>query len=163
MTEGQPASAKKLYRSKSDRIIAGVCGGLGEYLNIDPILFRIIFLVLLFAGGSGFWLYLLLAIIIPNEPGGYTANAEKNNSRIHDFADEMRENVQNFAHEVRGGSRRNFNQGRVLIGAAIVIIGAIMLLDQFFPIYRMFWKFFWPSLIIVLGIFILAKAGRRQG
>ncbi|MBE0685629.1 MAG: PspC domain-containing protein [Anaerolineaceae bacterium] len=59
---------KKLFRSKKERMIGGVCGGLGNYLNIDPTIVRLIFVlsfVLLFQ--STFWIYLLLLIIVPEE------------------------------------------------------------------------------------------------
>ncbi|NIT61059.1 MAG: PspC domain-containing protein, partial [Aliifodinibius sp.] len=49
--------SRRLYRSRENRMIAGVCGGLGEYLGIDPIFVRIFFFVLLFETGIGFWLY----------------------------------------------------------------------------------------------------------
>lgn len=51
---------KKFYRSSYDKKIAGVCGGLGQYFNIDPTLIRIIFLVALLCGGSGFLIYLII-------------------------------------------------------------------------------------------------------
>jgi phage shock protein PspC (stress-responsive transcriptional regulator) len=56
---------KRLYRSRSSRWIAGVCGGIAEYLNIDPIIVRII---AIFLPGFGWLAYLILALIIPNEP-----------------------------------------------------------------------------------------------
>ena len=58
---------KKLFRSKNDRKIAGVCGGLGEYFNIDPTLIRILFLILLLFGGGGFLLYVICWIAVPEE------------------------------------------------------------------------------------------------
>jgi phage shock protein C len=58
---------KKLYRSSSNKIIAGVCGGLGEYFSVDPVLFRIIFVVMSLVQGMGLILYLILAIIIPKQ------------------------------------------------------------------------------------------------
>ena len=61
-------STRKLYRSKTDRKIAGVCGGLAQYFNIDPTLIRVVFVVLAVLGGSGLLLYLALWIIVPNEP-----------------------------------------------------------------------------------------------
>jgi phage shock protein PspC (stress-responsive transcriptional regulator) len=57
--------SKRLYRSRSNRLLAGVCGGLAAYFNIDPIVFRIIFIILLFAGSVGFWIYIILWIVIP--------------------------------------------------------------------------------------------------
>lgn len=59
---------KKLYRSRNDRMIAGVCGGLGEYFGIDSTLFRLLFVVAAVFGGSGFIAYLLFMIIVPQEP-----------------------------------------------------------------------------------------------
>ncbi|WP_073587919.1 PspC domain-containing protein [Anaerocolumna xylanovorans] len=59
---------KKLYRSKRNRMIAGVCGGLGEYLNVDPTLVRLIMVLLAFLGATaGIWIYLIAAIVVPNE------------------------------------------------------------------------------------------------
>ncbi len=58
----------RLYRSKNDRIIAGVCGGIAEYFNIDPTLVRIVFAILIFVFGLSIWIYPVLWIIIPEEP-----------------------------------------------------------------------------------------------
>jgi phage shock protein C len=62
--------AKKLYRSADDRWLAGVCGGLAKYFNIDPTLVRVIFVILALVGLGGVILYLLLWVLIPNEPTG---------------------------------------------------------------------------------------------
>jgi phage shock protein C len=59
---------KRLYRSIKDPKVAGVCSGIAEYFNIDPVLIRILFVFLLFFGMLGFFLYIALAIIIPKEP-----------------------------------------------------------------------------------------------
>jgi phage shock protein PspC (stress-responsive transcriptional regulator) len=59
---------KKLRRSRKDRKIAGVCGGLGEYLEIDSTLVRLIWLVLIFIGGTGVLAYIIAWIIMPEEP-----------------------------------------------------------------------------------------------
>ncbi len=61
---------KKLYRSSTDRKIAGVCGGLGEYFNVDPTIIRVIFFILLLPGWlPGFLPYVILWIVIPVQPG----------------------------------------------------------------------------------------------
>jgi len=62
------AETRKLYRSRSNRQVAGVCGGLAQYFNLDATLIRILFVVLAVLGGSGLLLYVLLWIIVPNEP-----------------------------------------------------------------------------------------------
>lgn len=61
---------KKLYRSRTERMIGGVCGGLGQYFNIDPTLVRLIFVLLFLTGSAGFWIYIILLIVIPEEPQG---------------------------------------------------------------------------------------------
>ena len=55
---------RRLYRSRSNRILAGVCGGLGEYLNIDPVIIRILAIII---PGIGWGTYLICAILIPSE------------------------------------------------------------------------------------------------
>ncbi len=60
---------KKLYRSNTDKMVAGVCGGLAQYFGVDSTLVRLIFALLVFFGvGSGLVLYIILALIMPLEP-----------------------------------------------------------------------------------------------
>lgn len=60
-------SSKRLYRSMDNRLLAGVCSGLGEYFEIDPVIIRIIWIILII-GGYGILLYLLFWLIIPRKP-----------------------------------------------------------------------------------------------
>ena len=59
---------KRLYKSNSNKVIDGVCGGIGEYFNIDPTLVRLAWVILGFCGGMGLWAYIIAAIIIPQRP-----------------------------------------------------------------------------------------------
>jgi len=59
---------KRLYRSKNEKMIAGVCGGLASYFSIDPTLVRLLFILLLFAPPSGVLIYLIIWLITPLEP-----------------------------------------------------------------------------------------------
>ena len=61
---------KRLYRPQKEKMIAGVAGGIAEYLNIDPVLVRIGFIVTTFAGGFGFFMYIIAWIVIPEGPIG---------------------------------------------------------------------------------------------
>lgn len=56
---------KKLYRSSSDKKIAGVCGGLADYLDIDSTVVRIVFLIALICGTFGLWAYLIIWLVAP--------------------------------------------------------------------------------------------------
>jgi phage shock protein C len=59
---------KKLYRSRSNRMLAGVCGGLADYFGIDPTIVRILMVLFALAGGPGLILYIVLLLIIPESP-----------------------------------------------------------------------------------------------
>jgi phage shock protein C len=62
------SQTRKLYRSKTDRMLAGVCGGLAEYFNTDATLIRVLFALLTVLGGAGPIIYLAMWIIVPNQP-----------------------------------------------------------------------------------------------
>jgi phage shock protein C len=59
---------RKLYRSRTDRKLAGVCGGLASYFKLDTTLIRVLFIVLAVMGGSGVLIYLAMWLVVPNEP-----------------------------------------------------------------------------------------------
>jgi phage shock protein C len=61
---------RKLYRSRKNRMICGVCGGVAEYFNIDPTLIRLVLAIFAFTG-TGIFAYIVAAIIIPDEVSGY--------------------------------------------------------------------------------------------
>jgi phage shock protein PspC (stress-responsive transcriptional regulator) len=65
--------SKRLYRSRKDRKIAGVCGGLGEYFNVDPVIFRILWVILLLGAGTGLLAYIIFWLIVPEAPEGSAA------------------------------------------------------------------------------------------
>jgi phage shock protein C len=59
---------RRLYRSQSQRMIGGVCGGLGDYLSVDPTIIRLLFVAAAIFGGHGLLLYLVLLLLVPVEP-----------------------------------------------------------------------------------------------
>lgn len=59
---------KRLQRSRTEKMIGGVCGGLAEYFNVDPTLLRILWVIVTLAGGAGLLLYIILWVIMPLEP-----------------------------------------------------------------------------------------------
>ncbi len=62
------AKVKKLYRSRKNRVIAGICGGLGDYFQVDPTLVRVLWVVFSLLWGAGLLAYIILWIIVPEEP-----------------------------------------------------------------------------------------------
>ena len=91
---------KRLVRSRSDRMLGGVCGGLGEYLGIDPTLVRLFFVLLTFGEGIGVMLYLLLWLLIPAEGSERTGSMEKT---IREGAEEIAERARTMSEEIHEG------------------------------------------------------------
>ena len=75
-------SGKRLYRSRDDRMIAGVCGGLAEYFSIDPTIVRLVLLFLTLWGGGGFLVYVLSWIVIPEKPASAAPTAAKESKLV---------------------------------------------------------------------------------
>lgn len=63
-----PKGSKRLYRSRTNRKLAGVCGGIGAYFEVDPVLIRLLWIVFTLAGGGGVVAYLIAWLIVPEEP-----------------------------------------------------------------------------------------------
>ena len=59
---------KRVYRSRTDRVLGGVCSGLGKYFGLDPVLIRVLWAIAFFVGGAGLLAYIIAWIIIPEEP-----------------------------------------------------------------------------------------------
>src|SRR5262245_22799119 len=70
-TSEVPAMPDRLYRSRDERVLFGVAGGIAEWLDVDPALVRIVFALLVITAGVGFLLYIVMALVIPEEPYAY--------------------------------------------------------------------------------------------
>ncbi len=151
MVKKQNNEIKKLYRSKEDKMIAGVCGGVADYFQIDPVWVRLVAVLLIFADGIGIIMYLLAWILIPENPDQSSTKKTKfeeawGNIKNHKYSRNKTEKTCCF--------RNNKN---IFLGVILVIIGVIALLNSTHWIDS---KFIWPSLIILLGIFLLARRSR---
>jgi len=160
-------SNTKLFRSKKDRIIAGVCGGLGEYFNVDPVLVRVVFILLAFANGFGLLLYVVLMIVIPSGPEteetgtlSGQAEAERPETKATTFSAPQEPRivaaVQPMLESPDSSPAGLIKSKRGLIGAVVIIIGLVILLDNFLPIFDWIsWKMVWALAIIFLGYLIV--------
>lgn len=125
----QPA-IRRLVRSREDRVLAGVCGGLGRYLGIDPVLVRIIAVALILSG-VGVLAYIIAWIVIPEAPAGVPESAAPVPDRRTTAA---------------------------VVGAALIGIGGLLVLNQATPWVGH--GAFWPLIVVVAGIAILVGARR---
>lgn len=134
---------KKLRRSATDRIIAGVCGGLGAYFEVDPLIFRALFVLLTFMNGAGILMYLFLMILMPREGedrGG--------------FPEDVAERVKGMAEELKARHATHRNRRRTMLGLLILLAGALILINQLFP-GRIAWNLVVPGVLIALGLVLM--------
>ena len=152
----------KLYRSKKDCVIGGVCGGIAEYFNIDPTLVRLLAVLIFFFGGSGIVAYIIGWIIIPQNPNGNTEDNSENKveikGKIKKETNKANKKVEENLSEERskGNSERSRN---IILGVILIIAGLIFTGSTFFPWITWIARgTFWPVIIIVGGIVILIRA-----
>jgi phage shock protein C len=158
---------KRLYRSKTDRMIWGVCGGLAKYFDMDPTIIRIIFVVLIFANGLGLLAYIIMAIVVPLE--GSKAKAPKD--AIKENVEEIKSTAGELGQEIRSTltgdktepeeiskirqRRRNF------FGITLIVIGALFLMGSLNLFSWFHWVYLWPLIVIAVGLIIIFSARRK--
>ncbi len=142
---------KRLYRSESDKVIAGVCGGIGNYFGIDPTIIRVIFVLIAFAGGAGVLAYLILMIIIPSESSTEMTPKET----IKQNAEELKNNVKVVAEKISKQSQTDTSQ--IWWGVILLAIGAYFLLVNFNFSLGIDLGKLWPLLLVGLGLAILVR------
>ncbi len=140
---------KRLYRSVYNRVLAGVCGGLADYFDIDPIIVRLIFIIItIMGGGTGIILYLIGIFIIPKE-------TELNNIDIDNR---------------RSSNMSKSNQMLLYAGLIIILLGILISIDRLnimiFPDYLhivklYFKKLFLPGLLILIGLYLIFEHKKR--
>lgn len=132
-------SAQRLYRSRTNKVFAGVCGGLAEYFDVDPIIIRILFILMVLFGGSGIFLYIAAIFIIPQKP--------------YAVADFNQPADQSLPVSVSSNARNIFGY--------ILIIGGGLLLLANLNVFHIFdfigdaFEYIFPILLIVLGMAVI--------
>ena len=127
----EAGTGSRLRRSREDRVIAGVCGGAGAHLGVDPIWFRLAFVVLAIGGGAGVLLYLLAWLIIPEQKDGEVL-------------------------AVREGG--NGTEGGVVAGVLLVAVGLVFFFNTLFPWFD---RVMWPLMVIAAGLGLLYAGRRH--
>lgn len=143
---------QKIYRSETNRVIAGVAGGLGDFFNIDPTIIRIIFIILTVFGGSGLIIYIILWLVIPSQ----SALSHDSQETIRSNIQEMKSRTTTFAHSVAGPGANRENS-RFWWAVGIIILGFLFLMNNFglldsYELHR-----YWPLILIIFGLAIILR------
>lgn len=132
---------KKLQKDTRNKVIGGVCSGLANYFGMDASLIRLLFAFMILFAGTGFWLYIILWIVMP---AGVLQPAS--------------DGVETFVSENEGQPKAN--KGGLVFGLILIGLGALGLLHRFVPAFN--WQMLWPIILIVLGIVLLIPKDKKS-
>lgn len=134
---------KKLYKSSSDKVLAGVCGGIAEYFAVDTVIVRLAWVLVTLMAGAGLIAYIVAAIIIPENPGFSSAA----------------DGYERTDHSGEGTGRRNTSGNTsIALGVILVVFGAFVLFKHFVPYIPWLSKdFVMAAMLIGLGIFFIVR------
>jgi len=146
---------KKLRRSEKEKVIGGVAGGLGEYFSTDPVIFRILFVVLSFTGGGGVLVYLLMWIFIPRTEIPFSSQQQsKEKTDTEPIFDEQGEPIDaEYVKEIQQDTSIRKKNGNLIGGSILIFIGLFFIADDFFP--WLDWEYLWPIALIIAGLAII--------
>ena len=153
--------SKKLYRSKKDQIIGGVCGGIAEYFGIDSTLVRLAFVLFALIEGAGIIAYIIAWIIVPERPQGQSTKSEEEvydvelNSESEDEEGEYKAEEKSSHQE-----KKSKEQRKRILGLILVALGLFFIIDSWIPSF--YWKRFWPVILIGLGVLLIYREATNK-
>lgn len=145
---------RRLYRSRKNRVFAGVAGGLGEYFDIDPVFVRVIFVVATLAGASGLLAYIILWIVVPKERLVYATNTTTTEG-----ATNMSEGTSGEKQYPGYEHKRHKHNGNVMGGIILIVIGGLFLADNYLPHFN--FSDTWPLILVAIGVGLIMNSIRR--
>ncbi|MCD4745987.1 MAG: PspC domain-containing protein [Bacteroidales bacterium] len=140
----------KFYRSKTDTVIGGVAGGLAKYLNTDPLIIRILFVLAVLLGGGGLIIYIVLWIVVPLEN-----NDIFNNNKTFINMEDKKTNFETDSKDMKQKHDKHKHDGSLIGGLILITLGAIFLIDRFVP--RINFGDLWPIILIIIGVVLIGK------
>ena len=149
----------RLYRSRFDKVIAGVAGGLAKHFNMDATLVRVLFVVLAFAGAGGILIYIILWIAVPEDPQleSFNFDNKKTEEKMEtDFnqSETQKDDYKDYK-PYRDYEKRK-NDGSLIAGIILITLGGLFLATRFIP--HVDFGDLWPLLLIVVGILIMKNS-----
>ncbi len=149
----------RLYRSRADRMIAGVAGGIAHSLRLDPSIVRIVWAILIpLTGGFMLLVYIIMAIVVPETPKGAAPGPPPPGADADVDAPEGVAPEATVGAEPAAAPTTRGNPG-VILGILLIFIGVWFLIDQYLDFD---WGRFWPLAVIGLGVVLLLMALRRE-
>jgi len=143
----------RLTKSKNDKIIEGVCGGLAEYFRIDPVLGRFVFFILIFIKGLGILMYLTLVLIMPKADKIEQSPKENIIENVHEIGEHVKDAGEGLSAAIMKKSEERHRS--LWPGIFLILLGAFFLLDNLHMIDWIDKHLLWPAIIILIGVWLL--------
>ena len=134
--------SKRLYRTRTSKMIGGVCSGLAEYFDVDVVLIRALFVITTLGYGIGFIAYIVLWIIAPEKPKSYLEETQQEA-----FLEEE---------EIASPKKNQSPKRRVTLGMLLVVVGLMLFLNNFIPAIKL--SYIIPLFLIILGVYMLYRS-----
>jgi phage shock protein C len=144
----------RLERSRANRVISGVCGGIAEYLDIDATFVRVVMVILAFPFGVGILIYFVLLFLMPN-PGEATPFVRPAGALEPTAVDPANPVTPRVVDPMVVERRRNG------IGLLLVAVGVVFLLGNMGAFRFIDWHYVWPLVLIALGVYLVAQRTRQ--
>lgn len=179
-------SSARLERSTTNRMVAGVCGGIAEYLAVDPTVVRVLFfLMILFTGGLGLILYVALVFLMPLPGRPATSFATAAGATVEEVAEQLRKTADDLSKSFRDRPQgdaappgegvavattpmvadpqthaRETERRRMAFGYLLIALGVIFLLGNAGLFRVVQWQLVWPVVLIAVGVLFLVQRVR---
>lgn len=132
----------RFYRDSKNKVLGGVCSGLANYFNLDVALLRVLFVVALLFASFGFWLYIILWVVIPVD--GQQTETELRSEPVSEVVPDTAT-----------------KSTSLIAGIAVMLIGVIFLINNFIPISWV-WRL-WPLILVAIGVVMIVNASKKGG
>ena len=140
---------KRLERNPMNKVIGGVCSGLADYFGLDVALVRIAFVIAFLFASFGFWLYIILWIVLP-ESQRTTDNGQQTFGQSQQTTDDGQQSIVKSESKVKS----------IFAGSFVILIGLLFLVNNFIPI-NWVWKL-WPLILVVIVVVMIVTASKRR-
>ncbi|MGI6778950.1 MAG: PspC domain-containing protein [Acetivibrionales bacterium] len=151
---------KQLHRSRENKMIAGVCGGVAEYFSLDPTIVRIIWaaITLAFLPG-GIIAYIIAAVVIPERQVTIPGTGSQSNNMDSAGAENSGADGCSQYNDSNTPDKADPQRSRLFIGGVLIFLGALILAKEFAIINT---KYLWPLVFIGIGAYIIYRGGRKK-
>jgi phage shock protein PspC (stress-responsive transcriptional regulator) len=151
---------QRLYRCRHDQRISGVASGVAEFFDLDVSIVRLLWVLSIFFGGLGLLLYIVMAIVVPLEPESQSEIEGEPGAAGEATAPIPAAPGHRHVGRRQGNGGNGF--GMTFFGLALILFGALALIDVVLPAWSTDGRFLWPAFILGVGVLLVVTAVRRR-